>query len=146
VMTEQLAELLAKPSASPALTPHLRQLDESLRASGLAGLESLDTEVLASALHELESLVRDWSPVGLADLRSRVAVLARRRIARARAEALASAQSSTAAAGRQEEDLTDLESAHGADISEIGHEAYEETAKSWSASTPSAPPAGDTKP
>ena len=49
-------------------------VEQALLAQGSAALNSVPLEVLGRALDQFEALVTNWSPVGLASLRSRMAV------------------------------------------------------------------------
>jgi hypothetical protein len=70
-----LYELLGQHPATRRLMRHLALVERALHSHGLEGLDALSLRVVAKALSELENLVRDWSPAGLADLRSRMAVI-----------------------------------------------------------------------
>jgi hypothetical protein len=74
LMQAQLAELL---SELPETRQALRQLafvEQALAKKGLKALHKLPLDVLHKALEQLEGLVTNWSPVGLASLRSKMAV------------------------------------------------------------------------
>ena len=75
----QLAELLDK---LPGTRRAMRQLDfveQGLRKKGFRALDKLPLPVLRKALEQLDGLVTNWSPVGLANLRSKMAVAVLRR-------------------------------------------------------------------
>ena len=66
------------PGARRAL-PHLAYIDAELAAHGLAMLDSVALNLMKHALQELENAVINWSPSGLATLRSKLAVAVRER-------------------------------------------------------------------
>ena len=74
-MNRDLGKLLALHPDTRHLMRHLNLVDHALRHGGLGELEALPRHVLTKALDEIERLVWDWSPVGLAELRSRLAVI-----------------------------------------------------------------------
>lgn len=53
---------------------HLAYLETTLRQQGLDALHTLPVDVLHKALDQFEGLVSNWSPWGLATLRSKMAV------------------------------------------------------------------------
>ena len=74
LMRRQLAQLLDE---LPATRGSLRQLafvEQALGRKGLRALDKLPLDVLRHALEQFEGLVTNWSPVGLATLRSKMAV------------------------------------------------------------------------
>jgi len=74
LMRSQLAELLDElPETRPALK-YLVFVEHAIAKRGLKALHKLPVDVLEKALLQLEGLVTNWSPVGLASLRSKVAV------------------------------------------------------------------------
>lgn len=74
LMRQQLAELLDElPETRPALK-HLVFVEHAIGKRGLKALHKLPLDVLEKALEQLEGLVTNWSPVGLASLRSKMAV------------------------------------------------------------------------
>ena len=74
LMREQLAALLdEQPETRPAMR-HLVFVEQALAKKGLRALHKLPLDVLQRALEQLEGLVLNWSPVGLASLRSKMAV------------------------------------------------------------------------
>lgn len=81
-MIGELAQCLdADPDIRPELR-HLAYLETLLRQRGLAALQALPLDVLQKALEQFEGLVTNWSPCGLAALRSKMAVaLSERRLA-----------------------------------------------------------------
>jgi hypothetical protein len=70
----QLAELLADLPETRATMRHLVFVEKALERKGLRALHKLPLDVLQRALEQLEGLVVNWSPVGLAALRSKMAV------------------------------------------------------------------------
>jgi hypothetical protein len=74
LMLEQLGELLAELPEARQTLRHLVFLEQALNKKGLRALHQLPLEVLQRALEQLEGLVTNWSPAGLANLRSKMAV------------------------------------------------------------------------
>lgn len=74
LMREELAALLdAQPGARQVLR-HLAVFEAAFRRHGPAVLERAPLGLLRAALEQFEGLVSNWSPVGLATLRSKMAV------------------------------------------------------------------------
>ena len=74
LMRSQIAELLDElPETRPTLK-HLVFVEHAIAKRGLKALHKLPVDVLEKALLQLEGLVTNWSPVGLASLRSKMAV------------------------------------------------------------------------
>lgn len=74
LMREQLAGLLDQLPETRAALRHLVFVEQALAKRGTKALHKLPVDVLEKALAQLEGLVTNWSPVGLASLRSRMAV------------------------------------------------------------------------
>ena len=74
LMQQQLADLLGGVPQARQGMPHLLVAQRALDKKGLEALRMLPLDVLRSALAQLESLVTNWSPEGLANLRSKMAV------------------------------------------------------------------------
>ncbi len=74
LMLEQLAGLLNDMPETRQTMRHLVFVEQALVKKGLKALHKLPLEVLEHALAQLEGLVTNWSPVGLANLRSKMAV------------------------------------------------------------------------
>jgi hypothetical protein len=74
LMLEQLQGLLAELPEARQTLRHLDFVEQALQKKGLRALHRLPLEVLQRALEQLEGLVTNWSPVGLANLRSKMAV------------------------------------------------------------------------
>jgi len=74
LMRQQLALVLGEVPETRATLRHLVFVERALRKSGLRVLHKLPLDVLQRALEQLEALVINWSPEGLADLRSKMAV------------------------------------------------------------------------
>lgn len=74
LLLNQLSALLAEqPDTRQTLRP-LVFVEQALQKKGLRTLHKLPLDVLQRALEQLEGLVTNWSPVGLANLRSKMAV------------------------------------------------------------------------
>lgn len=74
LVLEQLGALLAEYPESRCTFKHLVFVEGAIRKKGLRALHKMPLEVLERALEQLEGLVTNWSPVGLANLRSKMAV------------------------------------------------------------------------
>jgi hypothetical protein len=74
MMRVQLAELLGELPETRRALRHLVFVEHALAKKGLRSLHKLPLDVLQRALEQLEGLVTNWSPVGLASLRSKMAV------------------------------------------------------------------------
>ena len=74
LMKTQLAELLDDMPEARQTMRHLVFVEHALAKKGLRALHKLPMDVLQRALEQLEGLVTNWSPVGLANLRSKMAV------------------------------------------------------------------------
>lgn len=138
-MRRELYELLGQHPSSRKLMRHLAIVERSLQESGIDGFEALPLQVHAKALAQLEGLVRDWSPTGLAELRSRLAVLVKAGVRRAEAAKAvkAAAQSAAPAAAANVDDEIDVRPSGGlaaqlaADVTEVDHAEFEEMERSW---------------
>lgn len=124
-MRRDLYELMEQHSGSRQLMRHLDLVERTLREQGLAAVEALPVRVLSKALTQLEKLVWDWSPVGLAELRSRIAILVKERRGETShdtrlVDSLELQMTTTPA-----DDLTDVERA-----------AFEEMERSWAGRLP----------
>ena len=74
LVLEQLGTLLSElPETRQTMRP-LVFVEQALRKKGLRALHKLPLDVLQRALEQLEALVTNWSPLGLANLRSKMAV------------------------------------------------------------------------
>jgi hypothetical protein len=74
LVLEQLGALLAEYPESRGTLKHLVFVESAIRKKGLRALHKVPLDVLERALEQLEGLVTNWSPVGLANLRSKMAV------------------------------------------------------------------------
>lgn len=73
-MSTQLADLLRRHPEARMVLKHLSLFESALRKKGERAFAEPPVELLQGALRQLEALVTDWSPRGLAELRSRLAV------------------------------------------------------------------------
>ena len=71
---QQLTALLDEVPGTRLAMRHLVFVEKALQKKGFRALQKLPSELLERALEQLETLVTNWSPVGLASLRSRMAV------------------------------------------------------------------------
>ena len=139
-MRRDLYQLLELHPRSRELMRHLGLVEHTLQREGVAGMEALPTRVVATALTQLERLVWDWTPAGLAELRSRMAVIVRNGPAR---DAL---ELGGAHGGDNEAPNTDSFAPHlamhaAADVTEVEHDdfaAFEEMERSWAGRMPAA--------
>jgi hypothetical protein len=74
LMLAQLRGLLGELPETRQTMRHLVFLEQALARKGLRALHKLPLDVLQRALEQFEGLVTNWSPVGLASLRSKMAV------------------------------------------------------------------------
>ncbi|WP_201496348.1 hypothetical protein [Rubrivivax sp. A210] len=74
LILKQLKQLLDEMPESRQTLRHLVFVEQALVKKGLRALHKLPLDVLQRALEQLEGLVTNWSPVGLANLRSKMAV------------------------------------------------------------------------
>ena len=119
MLKRDLYQLLEQHPSSRQLMRYLDLVERTLRRGGLEALEALPVRVIAKALGVMERLVWDWSPAGLAELRSRMAVMVKNRPIDAQREA-----ASTASIELDEARLA-------ADVTEVDHSVYEEMERSW---------------
>jgi hypothetical protein len=129
LMKRDLYQMLEQHPSSRQLLRYLDLVERTLRRGGLDAVEDLPVRVIAKALHEMERLVWDWSSAGLAELRSRLAVMVKARPLDAQREA-----TNTAA--------LELDEARRADVTEVDHAMYEEMERSWTGIVPAAREAG----
>lgn len=133
-MRRDLYQLLEQHPASRQLMRHLDLVECTLRVQGLTAVEALPARVIAKALVQLERLVWDWSPVGLADLRSRLAVIVKNQPIHAVAPAVpADTPASTRVSRSLPQEL--------ADVTEVDHATFEAMERSWHGRVPEAPSA-----
>jgi len=124
-MRRDLYSLLERHPASRHTMRHLDLIERTLRRIDIDAVEALPIKVLAKGLDELEALVWDWSPVGLAALRSRLAVAVKQRRHEANAPTPSQIERYDSSAPRIE-----------AEVNEVSHELYEEMERSWSGRMP----------
>ncbi len=74
LMLTELDELLDQQPGSRQTLRHIEYVRQALHKKGLRALHKLPVDVLQRALEQFESLVSNWTPVGLASLRSKMAV------------------------------------------------------------------------
>ena len=131
-MKRDLYELLSQHPSTRQLMRRLATVEHTLHADGLEGVEALPVRVIAKALAEIDSLVRDWSPTGLAELRSRLAVIVKNRPAEA-----ATVDSKSDTSFGPVSVHADL-AGPSADVSEVDHAVFEEMERSWVGVVPAA--------
>jgi hypothetical protein len=74
LMLVQLTEVLDEMPETRETMRHLVFVEQALRKKGLRALKKMPLEVLKRALDQFEGLITNWSPDGLANLRSKMAV------------------------------------------------------------------------
>jgi hypothetical protein len=79
LMRCQLAALLDERPETRNTLRHLAFVDQALGKKGLRALDKLPLDLMRHALEQIEGLVTNWSPVGLANLRAKMAVAIIRR-------------------------------------------------------------------
>lgn len=136
-MRADLFFMLEQHPASRELVRSLALVERTMQRSGFEGVDQLPQKVLARALTELERLVWDWSPVGLAELRSRLAVLVKNKPVEIAKAAAPESESPEGPASRISV-FAGLDSAQPADVSEVDHELFEEMERSWVGQIPKA--------
>ena len=129
-----LYELFGQHPSSRQLMRHLAAVERTLHTEGLHGFEALPVRVIAKALNEMEGVVRDWSPTGLAELRSRMAVIVKTRPRSSESAALDSKAPTTIPAVSVHGDLAAMR----ADVSEVDHTEFEAMERSWVGVIPAA--------
>ena len=134
-MKRDLHALLSQHPSSRQLMRHLATVERTLRTEGLAGFEAMPVRVVATALTELERLVWDWSPTGLAELRSRMAVIVKNRPRVVEAPKTEGPVEVAAESVHAEDDFS---SSLPADVSEVDHAVFEEMERSWVGVIPTA--------
>ena len=133
-MRADLFFMLEQHPASRELVRSLALVERTMQRSGFEGVDKLPHKVLARALTELERLVWDWSPVGLAELRSRLAVLVKNKPA----EVARESQDPIEGPASKISVFAGLDSAQPTDVSEVDHEVFEEMERSWVGQMPKA--------
>jgi len=136
-MRADLFFMLEQHPASRDLVRALALVERTMQRSGFEGVDRLPQKVLARALVELERLVRDWSPVGLAELRSRLAVLVKNKPVEPEKAAAADSESPEGLPSKISV-FAGLDSAQPADVSEVDHALFEEMERSWVGKMPKA--------
>ena len=79
LMRSQLAAVLDELPETRSTMRHLAFVDQALGKKGLRALDKLPLDLMRHALDQFEGLVINWSPTGLASLRSKMAVAIIRR-------------------------------------------------------------------
>ncbi len=74
LMLRELDELLEQQPGSRQTLRHIEHVRQSLHKKGLRALHKIPLDVMQRALEQFESVVSNWTPVGLASLRSKMAV------------------------------------------------------------------------
>ena len=74
LIQEQLSALLSELPETRRTLRALVAVEQALARKGLRALRKLPLDVMRRALAQFEGLVTNWSPVGLANLRSKMAV------------------------------------------------------------------------
>jgi hypothetical protein len=74
LVLDELREVLDDATGARTALHHLVFVEHALHKKGMKALHKLPLPVLQRALEQLEHLVTNWSPAGLANLRSKMAV------------------------------------------------------------------------
>jgi hypothetical protein len=74
LMLSELDALLSEHTDSRQTLRHLAFVQQAIEKRGLSALHKVPLDVLQRGLSQLEGLVTNWAPVGLASLRSKMAV------------------------------------------------------------------------
>lgn len=74
LMRNELRALLKRHVQARSLARHLAYFERELHKSGARAFDDVPVDVLRKALIQIEFLVSNWSAVGLAELRSRLAI------------------------------------------------------------------------
>jgi hypothetical protein len=134
-MRRDLYQLMEQHPSSRQLMRHLDLVERTLRDGGLGAIEALPVRVIANALAQMERLVWDWTPVGLAELRSRLAVIVKNRPAQAAKE-----EAEREAASTRSLEL-EMSMHQTADVTEVEADdlaVFEEMERSWAGRMPEA--------
>lgn len=75
VMAQELRRVLDEDESHRQVYRHLARFERKFAKYGLRTVEQLPVDQLRRALSDFEALVRNWSSLSLADLRSRMAVV-----------------------------------------------------------------------
>jgi hypothetical protein len=137
-MQQDLHRMLERHPSSRKLMRHLDVVERALRKSGLSGLKALPIEVVEKALAQMEQVVWDWSPTGLAELRSRMSLLVKKRRLESVNASLSTdptTQPASSVPPRAEPDSTRAD-LRDMDVSEVDHDTYEEMERSWVGQVP----------
>ena len=125
-MTDELDAMLDHNQPSRAQARHLHLVEAALRHGGIEDVQAMPLRVVVRALAELEALVVDWSPAGLAEFRSRLAVLIKDRAGELK---------------RKEDDLDARALAEVSEATGVDPSLFEDMERSWAGKMP-APAAG----
>ena len=134
-MRRDLYDLLGQHPSSRKLMRHLAVVERTLQTEGLRGFEALPVRVIARALAEMDTMVRDWSPVGLAELRSRMAVIVKSRPQECASMPLDGLPESNYGPVSVHAGFS---SSLPADVTEVDHAEFEEMERSWVGVVPAA--------
>lgn len=74
LVRQHLAEVLDQHTQARTVLRYVRALEHGLQKKGRFALDDLPVDTIRRALEQLDTLVKDWTPEGLATLRSKAAV------------------------------------------------------------------------
>ena len=138
-MRADLFFMLEQHPSSRELVRALALVERTMQRSGFEGVDKLPQKVLARSLIELERLVRDWSPEGLAELRSRLAVLVKNKPVEAERVPVDSVPPEGPVSKVSVfADLDTTQSADVSDVNDVDHEVFAEMERSWVGKVPAA--------
>ena len=135
-MQDDLHGLLQTHPSARQLMKHLALVEFTLRYKGLRAMQALPVRVLARALAQLEKLVWDWSRPGLADLRSRLAVIVKTQPAMAASGDTGGTGGAAPAGFAAESDMDHGASGEATELTEVDRAAFEEMERSWAGQMP----------
>ena len=130
-MRRDLYELMQQHPDARKVMRHLDLLERTLRTEGYAAVEIMPVRALASALAQLERLVWDWTPAGLAELRSRLSILVKTRRAEEKREIAAMPPTDV-----MPERASGHVGSEMAEVTEVDHAEFEEMERSWAGQMP----------
>lgn len=127
LMRTELRMLLKRHPQARSLARHLAYFERALHKSGARAYDEVPVDVLRKALIQIEFLVTNWSAVGLAELRSRLAIsISDREHERQGPESV--------------QDLRHLKGGHAVSVQDATVSQFMEMAQSWAQPAPGGVP------
>jgi hypothetical protein len=138
-MRADLFFMLEQHPSARELVRSLALVERTMQRGGFDAVDKLPHKVLVRALTELERLVRDWSPAGLAELRSRLAVLVKNKPVSPEPPTTTPPEPEPIEGPASKISVfAGLDSAQPGDVTEVDHALYEEMERSWVGQVPKA--------